>query len=97
MSITEKDFEKKLVDFNGDKYGIVVLASMWAKVLKRKTEYRNEPDSTVIKIALDDILSGKITKEAIIKGSAEAMINQRKEEEAARLEAERKSKEPLKL
>ncbi len=97
MAIQEKDFENKLVDYSGDKYSIVVLASMWAKVLKRKPEFKNEPDATVIKVALDDILTGKITKEMVLEGSAEAIATQKKEEEAARLEAERKSKEPLKL
>ena len=93
----EKDFENKLVDFNGDKYSMVVLASMWAKVMKRKQEYKNEPDALVIKLALNDILSGAISKEMVIKGSADAMVQQRREEEEARKEAERKAKEPLKL
>jgi DNA-directed RNA polymerase subunit K/omega len=93
----EKDFESKLVDFDGDKYSMVVLASMWAKVLKRKPEYRNEPDATVIKIALNDILTGSVTKETILKGSTDAAAQQKREEEEARKEAERKAKEPLKL
>ena len=87
MAIQEKDFENKLV----------VLASMWAKVLKRKQEYKNEPDATVIKIALDDILSGKVTKDMVLKGSTDALAQQKREEEEARKEAERKAKEPLKL
>jgi DNA-directed RNA polymerase subunit K/omega len=97
MAIQEKDFENKLVDFDGDKYTMVVLASMWAKVLKRKQEYKNEPDATVIKIALDDILSGKVTKDMVLKGSTDALAQQKREEEEARKEAERKAKEPLKL
>jgi len=97
MAILEKDSESKLVDFDGDKYTIVVLASMWAKVLKRRQEYKNEPDATVIKIALDDILSGKVTKDMVMKGSTDALAQQKREEEEARKEAERKAKEPLKL
>ena len=97
MAIQEKDFENRLVDFDGDKYTMVVLASMWAKVLKRKQEYKNEPDATVIKIALDDILSGKVTKDMVLKGSTDALAQQKREEEEARKEAERKAKEPLKL
>lgn len=93
----EKDFESKLVDFDGDKYSMVVLASMWAKVLKRKPEYRNEPDATVIKIALNDILTGTVTKDMVLKGSTDAAAQQKREEEEARKEAERKAKEPLKL
>jgi len=93
----EKDFESKLVDFEGDKYSMVVLASMWAKVMKRKQDFRNEPDATVIKLALNDILSGAVTKEMVLKGSADALAAQRREEEEARKEAERKAKEPLRL
>ena len=93
----EKDFENKLTDFEGDKYSMVVLASMWAKVLKRKQDFRSEPDATVIKLALNDILSGAVTKEMVLKGSAETLAQQKREEEEARKEAERKAKEPLKL
>jgi ketol-acid reductoisomerase len=63
----------------------------------RKQEYKNEPDATVIKIALDDILSGKVTKDMVLKGSTDALAQQKREEEEARKEAERKAKEPLKL
>jgi ketol-acid reductoisomerase len=97
MAIQDSDFEQKLVNYNGDKYDIVVLASMWAKVLKRKNEYKNEPDATIIKVALDDILSGNVTKDMVLKGSTEAVAAQKREEEEARKEAERKAKEPLKL
>ncbi|MDR0953251.1 MAG: hypothetical protein LBM71_03570 [Elusimicrobiota bacterium] len=97
MAIQDNDFEHKLVDFSGDKYSVVVLASMWAKVLKRKAEYKDEPDATVIKIALDDILTGKVNQEDVIKGSTAALAQQKREEEAARREAERKAKEPLQL
>ena len=97
MAIQEKDFENKLVDFDGDKYTMVVLASMQEKDIKRKQEYKNEPDATVIKIALDDILSGKVTKDMVLKGSTDALAQQKREEEEARKEAERKAKEPLKL
>lgn len=97
MSIQDNDIENKLVDFNGDKYSMVVLASMWAKVLKKKAEYKNQPDATVIKVALDDILTGKVTKEMVLQGSTDALAQQKREEEEARKEAERKAKEPLKL
>ena len=93
MAIQDTDFESKLVDYSGDKYSIVVLASMWTKVLKRKQEYKNLADAAIIKIALDDILSGKITKEMVLEGSTQAIAQQKKEEEEARKEAERKAKD----
>ncbi len=97
MAIQDNDIENKLVDFDGDKYSMVVLASMWAKVLKKKAEYKNQPDATVIKVALDDILTSKVTKEMVLQGSTDALAQQKREEEEARKEAERKAKEPLKL
>ena len=97
MAIQDNDIENKLVDFDGDKYSMVVLASMWAKVLKKKAEYKNQPDATVIKVALDDILTGKVTKEMVLQGSTDALAQQKRESEEPRKEAERKAKEPLKL
>ena len=97
MATQDNDFESKLVDYSGDKYSMVVLASMWTKVLKRKPEYKNVADAVIIKTALDDILSGKVTKEMVLQGTCQASAQQRKEEEEARKEAERKAKEPLKL
>ena len=97
MAKQDNEFEKNLVDYDGDKYNMVVLASMWAKVLKKKEEFKNQPDATVIKIALDDILQGKVTKEMVLQGSTDALARQKREEEEARKEAERKAKEPLKL
>ena len=81
MAIQDNDIENKLVDFDGDKYSMVVLASMWAKVLKKKAEYKNQPDATVIKVALDDILTGKVTKEMVLQGSTDALAQQKREEE----------------
>lgn len=93
MPIQDNDFERKLVDFNGDKYSMVVLASMWAKVLKKKEEYKNKPDADIIKAALDEILTGKVSKEQVLQGSTDALKQQKYEEEEARKEAERKAKD----
>ena len=32
----DKEFDAKLMNFDGDCYDVVVLASMWAKELKKK-------------------------------------------------------------
>ena len=32
----DKEFDAKLMNFDGDRYDVVVLASMWAKELKKK-------------------------------------------------------------
>ena len=61
----EKNFESELMNFDGDRYDVVVLASIWAKELKKKSEYKNQPNAAVIKVALDDILSGRMSKDAV--------------------------------
>lgn len=98
MSVkNDKELDAKLMNFDGDRYDIVVLASMWAKELKKKPEYKNQPSAVVIKIALDAILSGTVKKEEVLRVSSENLEAELKAEEEARKEAERKAKEPLKL
>ena len=41
----EKNFESELMNFDGDRYDVVVLASIWAKELKKKSEYKNQPNA----------------------------------------------------
>ena len=91
----DKEFEAELMNFDGDRYDVVVLASMWAKELKKK--YKNQPNSVVIKVALDDILSKRISKDEVLRVSKENLEAEMKAQEEARKEAERKAKEPMKL
>ena len=93
----EKELDAKLMDFDGDRYDIVVLASMWAKQLRKKSEYKRQPHAVVIKVALDDILSGRVSKEEVLHISKDNLEKELKAQEEARLEAERKAKEPMKL
>ncbi len=93
----EKTFESELMNFDGDRYDVVVLASIWAKELKKKSEYRNQPNAAVIKVALDDILSGRMSKDAVLEISRQNLEAELKAQEEARKEAERKAKEPMKL
>lgn len=94
---TDKEFESKLMNYNGDRYDIVVLASTWAKELKKRAEYKSQPNAVVIKVALDDILSGRMSKEAVLQISRENLEAELRAQEEARKEAERKAKEPMKL
>ncbi|ACC98393.1 hypothetical protein Emin_0838 [Elusimicrobium minutum Pei191] len=96
MSI-DKEFETKLMDYSGDRYNMVVLATMWAKELRKKEEYKSQPAAVVIKVALDDILSNKVTKEQVLESCKSSYETEQKAAEEARKEAERKAKEPLKL
>ena len=50
MSVkNDKEFDAKLMNFDGDRYDVVVLASVWAKELKKKDEYKNQPNAVVTK------------------------------------------------
>lgn len=98
MSVkNDKELDAKLMNYDGDRYDVVVLASMWAKELKKKSEYKNQPNAVVIKIALDDILSGRVKKDEVLNTSKMNLEAELKAQEEARLEAERKAKEPMKL
>ena len=85
------------MNFDGDRYDIVVLASMWAKELRKKDEYKHQPHAVVIKVALDDILSGRVNKEEVLTVCKDNLEKELKAQEEARLEAERKAKEPMRL
>ncbi len=94
---TDKNFESELMNFDGDRYDVVVLASIWAKELKKKSEYKNQPTAVVIKVALDDILSGRMSKDSVLEIRRQNLEAELKAQEEARKEAERKAKEPMKL
>ena len=93
----DKELDQKLMNYDGDRYDVVVLASMWAKELRKKSEYKNQPHAVVIKIALDDILSGRVSKDEVLNTTKVNLEAELKAQEEARLEAERKAKEPMKL
>lgn len=95
----DQELAKKLEDFNGDRYDVVVYASMWAEILKidKKDIYQNRPAADVIKDALDEYISGKVTKKQILERREKLLADEKRAAEEARLEAERKAKEPLKL
>ncbi len=93
----DKEFDARLMNYEGDRYDIVVLASTWAKELKKKQEYKNQPHAVVIKVALDDILSGRVTKDEVLRISKENLEAELRAQEEARKEAERKAKEPMRL
>lgn len=93
----DRELDSRLMDFGGDRYDIVVLASTWAKELRKKSEYKHQPNAVVIKAALDDILTGRKTREEVLRISKENLEAELRAAEEARKEAERKAKEPMKL
>ena len=80
-----------------NRYDIVVESAMWAKERRKEDKYKNEPASKVIQDALEDVLSGKVTREQVLQKCADNHAKELKALEEARLEAERKAKEPMKL
>jgi len=95
--IEDKKFSKEVLDFDGDKYDMSVLSSLWAKQLKRREEFRYKPNAAVIRVALDDILSGKVTREDVLEVSSRNIVSEMKAKQEAIKEKEKKLKEPLKL
>jgi|GEM_PF-6977189 len=61
-----------MMDYNGDKYNLVVLGSVWAKHLRKNEEFRHQPYAAVIRAALGQILSGEVSSEQIMAVSATA-------------------------
>ncbi len=95
--IDNKEFETKITNFDGDKYNVSVLSSLWAKQLKKREEFNYKPHSELIKTALNDILSGKVSKEYILEVSAKNLMGETKSKQNALREREKESKEPLTL
>ena len=93
----DQELAAKLTNFDGDRYDVVVLASMWAKELKKKEQYKNTPIAAVIKDALNDILSERVSKAEVLRVCKDNLEKELQAQEQARLEAERKAKEPMRL
>ena len=93
----DQELAAKLTNFDGDRYDVVVLASMWAKELKKKEPYKSMPTAAVIKEALDDILSKRVSKDKVLEVCKDNLEKELQAQEQARLEAERKAKEPMRL
>lgn len=80
MSTTQKepvneDLEKLISNHNLSKYEVTVMASQWARHLKKQEAYRNLPMAEVIEIALKDVLTGRVTSEKIRQMQLKDMMN----------------------
>lgn len=95
--IDNKEFETKLTNFDGDKYTLSVLSSLWAKHLKKREEFNYKPHSELIKTAINDILTGKVTKQHILEVSSKHLLGETKNRQNALREKEKESKGPLTL
>lgn len=95
--IDNKEFETEITNFDGDKYNISVLSSLWAKQLKKREEFNYKPHSELIKTALNDILTGKVSKQHVLEVSAKNVMGEVRNKQNAMKEKEKESKEPLTL
>jgi hypothetical protein len=57
--------EKLVLDRTDGKYGIVPLAAVWAKELKKQQEFQHLSTAQVLEAALKDVLSGKVTWDTV--------------------------------
>ena len=70
-SAKSKSLEELILDYRGEKYAVVPVASAWAKVLRRKEENRHLTANQLLEIALKDVLSGEVTWKDVNKAVAQ--------------------------
>lgn len=63
----EVPLEKIIANCNGSKYNLVIMASLWAKHLKKLEEFRNAPTAEIIANSIRQVLSGKVSWKDIDK------------------------------
>lgn len=63
----EVALEKIIANCDGSKYDLVIMASLWAKHLKKLEEFRNAPTAEIIASSIRQVLSGKVSWKDIDK------------------------------
>lgn len=73
MSKTKTQLHKEidLINDNRSAYDMVVLSSLLAKYMRRKEEFAGVTVAELIKTAMTDVCTGKISKKQIIKFAEE--------------------------
>jgi hypothetical protein len=59
-AVVLKSIEEMILNHSADKYTLIPLAAAWAKVLRRKEEYRHLTTSEILSIALREVLNGAV-------------------------------------
>jgi hypothetical protein len=62
-----KETAKKSFDLQSQRYGLVAMTREWLSVLKKSDEAKGMGPSELVKQALQDVVSGRITSEDIEK------------------------------
>jgi hypothetical protein len=67
-----KEPAEKLLSYNpaDGRYNLVALAKDWLSILKRSDEAKGLGQSELDKKALDDVLTGRVTKEDVMRALA---------------------------
>lgn len=63
----EELLEKLILETNHGKYKLVNLIARWAKELKTKEEYKDYTYAEIVDLAIEDVLTGKVSAEEIEK------------------------------
>jgi len=70
-SAKSKSLEELILDYRGEKYAVVPVASAWAKVLRHREENRHLTTNQLLEMALKDVLSGEVTWKEVNKATAQ--------------------------
>jgi hypothetical protein len=83
-----KDPAEKMAYNSADgRYNLVALAKDWLSVLKRSDEGKGLGLSELVKKALDDVVSGRVTKEDVSRALSKLKTQKAPEEEKVSKEA----------
>ncbi|NLO91076.1 MAG: hypothetical protein GX410_03655 [Elusimicrobia bacterium] len=82
------NLEKAMMDYSGDKYELIVMASILAAQKGKNEEFRFQPRDKVIKASLAEYLAGKITREQLVETymSERKLMEEKQAQEEKRLE-----------
>lgn len=57
---SEKSLEELILDYPVGKYTAIPMASIWAKELRRRDEFRHLTATEILEMALREVLEGKV-------------------------------------
>jgi hypothetical protein len=81
MNQVKEPIGKIALDMPDGRYNLVALAKDWMNILKNTEEVKGLGQSELVKKALDDIVSGRVTKEDVYRAQSKLKNSPVKEEE----------------
>lgn len=64
--------EQLVLDRKEGKYGLIAPIAWWAKELRKQEEHRHLTQTDIIELAMNDVLSGKVSSKELLKRMQEA-------------------------